>query len=128
MNWRGQTLTTIGDILNVITAIASREDAQEFMRIYSSENSHAKENIGYIAGYCSREQADRIYDWFDCEHPVFGKKEPTFEEAFSAGMKLGEYTKKYGSKKALEMLGYTKPDIQWDLGIKEILSDFSKRE
>lgn len=126
--WRGQSLVSVGDIINAVTAIQSREEAQEFMRDYGAHTAYAKENIGYMAGYMSHDQAQRIYDWFECAHPIFGTKVPTFEEALEAGMKLGEYSKKYGSKKALEMLGYVKqPDTQWALGIKDILSDFSAK-
>lgn len=42
-------------------------------------------NIGYWAGYCNPAQAQRIYEIFDTEHPIFGRREPTPEEAFARG-------------------------------------------
>lgn len=46
-------------------------------------------NIGYWAGYCNPAQAQRIYEIFDTEHPIFGRREPTPEEAFARGSLLG---------------------------------------
>lgn len=41
--------------------------------------------IGYIAGYEDTETKHLIFELFQCEHPVFGTKDPTPEEAFEAG-------------------------------------------
>lgn len=104
MNWKGHELKTVGDIMTYgIDACASREEAQAFIALYEAENSYARENIGYLAGYYSREKAQQIYDWFGVSHPIFGRIEPTPEEAFYAGMRLAEDSKKYGTKKAIEM-------------------------
>lgn len=46
-------------------------------------------NIGYFAGYYSREIADRAYELFDTEHPVWGRQHPSPEEIFLMGMELG---------------------------------------
>lgn len=51
-------------------------------------------NLGYYAGYYSHETRSRVELLFKCQHPVFGSiKEdgpPTTEQAFQAGLKLGE--------------------------------------
>jgi hypothetical protein len=45
-----------------------------------------KSNIGYLTGYFSHAEADRIMDLFDTEHPIFKRKHPTAEEALELGM------------------------------------------
>lgn len=80
--------STIGEILDQVTAIRTRAGAREFMAAYVAENPHARENVGYLAGYCDAETARRIWDWFECAHPVFGTRVPSEEEAFRAGQEL----------------------------------------
>jgi hypothetical protein len=87
MEWNGSRLATIGELLDAVTAVGSREEAQRFMAAYRAETEHADSNIGYIAGYCDPGTARRIRDWFGCAHPVFGTRIPSAEEAFAAGMR-----------------------------------------
>jgi len=47
------------------------------------------ENIGYYAGYYSHEIADRAYDLFDTEHPIWGREHPSPEEIFRLGLEHG---------------------------------------
>ena len=49
-----------------------------------------KHNVGYYAGYYSKEVFDRVMEWLDVEHPYFGKNYPSPEEAFETGKRLGE--------------------------------------
>lgn len=91
MIWRDEELVTIGDLASAVLAIASngtREEAREFMAAYRAESVHAAANVGYIAGYYGRTTAERIWDWFECAHPIFGTYAPTPEEAFEAGQRL----------------------------------------
>jgi hypothetical protein len=53
----------------------------------------ALNNIGYLSGYYDLETKHRILELFDTEHPVFGHADPTPEEAFNAGRRLGEASK-----------------------------------
>lgn len=76
MMWNGSPLDTVRDLLDAVTSVTSREEAERFMAEYRAENEHAGENIGYIAGYCDAETARRIWDWFGCAHPVFGTTVP----------------------------------------------------
>lgn len=48
----------------------------------------AKSNLGYYAGYYDRETAVRVQELFKCVHPIFGKTEPTPEEAFKMGQDM----------------------------------------
>ncbi len=60
-----------------------REKAEEIER----------SNLGYYAGYYGSETRERVERLFRCEHPVFGaiakNGQPTSEEAFEAGIRLG---------------------------------------
>ena len=59
-------------------------------------------NLGYWAGYYSRETRLRVEQLFDCQHPVLGKakdKDWTFEELLHKGMEVaGEWTKEKNSE------------------------------
>jgi hypothetical protein len=50
----------------------------------------ARSNIGYMAGYYDKPVRDRMFKLFKCEHPVFGTTEPSPQEAFEAGQRLGK--------------------------------------
>ena len=73
MKWKGKELKTMGEIGNVIDNIFTKEEAQEFMEIYRSENKHADDNIGFLSGYYPPEDAKRIKVLFGVEHPIFDK-------------------------------------------------------
>lgn len=126
MLWKGKNIESMGDLIDAVTGCINREEAQEFMAQYRAESPYARENIGYLAGYLSREQATRVFDWFEVSHPVFGTSFPTAEEAFAAGLKMGELSQKYGAEKAMQMLGYTTATNPWYVGIKDILGDFTR--
>lgn len=118
MFWKGEELKTVGDLMyKGIDKCDSREEAMEFMRLYRIENEYANENIGYIAGYYSREKADLIYDWFEVEHPIFGKTHPTPEEAIQAGL---DYAKN-GSKLAKKRFEQEVPHPEWELKAVDLL-------
>jgi hypothetical protein len=91
MIWKGRELKTIGDLMyKGINKCESPEEAQEFMRQYKLDNPHADENIGYLSGYYSSQEADRIRDWFKVQHPIFGLSSPSPEEAFAKGLEIGQ--------------------------------------
>lgn len=48
-----------------------------------------KQSLGYYAGYYDSATAKRIWDLFECAHPVFGTKYPAPDEALQAGRDLG---------------------------------------
>ena len=83
--WKGREIRTIGDVTDALAALESREEAQEFMRLYHSVNVHAYQNVGYCAGYLDNGTAQRIYDWCGTSHPIFGRAPPSAEEAFELG-------------------------------------------
>lgn len=90
MNWKGQELSTLGDLMRKgIDKCANPEEAQEFMRLYRVENEYADENIGYLSGYYDSDNMRRIQEWFGVAHPIFGSSVPSPEEAFAAGKEMG---------------------------------------
>jgi hypothetical protein len=101
-------MRSISDILNlakdgVVTTKAQaaaiiEEEVTARMSIAHSEEEEArsiiKANIGYCTGYMTHEEADKINDLFDTEHPVWGRTHPTPEEALRLGMEYGERSRK----------------------------------
>ncbi|MDR1626999.1 MAG: hypothetical protein LBT33_10720 [Spirochaetia bacterium] len=95
---------TYGEALRPAIGIKDKAEAQEYLRDYAAFIQKyldkepdrqgrtaiqiAKINIGYFSGYYDTETMKRVHEVFDTEHPIFGKKEPTPEEAFTAGKNL----------------------------------------
>lgn len=92
MRWNDTVLRTTGDLSDAIHRIiktGTREQAQQFMATYRAANEHADTNVGYLAGYFDPDTAKTIWDWFGCEHPVFGTTVPSTDEALEAGRSWG---------------------------------------
>lgn len=53
-------------------------------------HERALANIGYEAAYQDSETARLIWETFNTSHPIFGRTIPSPEEAFAAGVKMGE--------------------------------------
>lgn len=101
MNW---TKPTYGEIGSALCALTTRDEARDFWRHYVAYLSRpdakligrspaevAASNIGYLMGYYGPEERRRVYDLFsefDVAHPIFGRSEPTFDEALAAGRKF----------------------------------------
>ena len=64
-----------------------------FIRYIRNLSPYMLQNIGYWAGHCDRLKQLEIYQKFGTAHPIFGTHEPTAEEAFELGMKLGKSEK-----------------------------------
>lgn len=93
---------SILEIIEVGLKAGTREKAQELVeaevkRLCMAEpgldRALAKKtllsNIGYMAGYENPDTAQRIYEIFDTEHPFFGRRQPSAEEAMATGMLHG---------------------------------------
>lgn len=97
-------MRSISDILNlakdgVITtkeqaAAIIEEEVTARMSIALSEEEEArsiiKANIGYCTGYMTPEQADKINDLFNTEHPVWGRSHPTPKQALRLGIEYAD--------------------------------------
>ena len=57
-----------------------------------------RQNLGYFAGYYSREVRARVERLYHCAHPIFGpvadNGQPTTEQAFQAGVAAGKAMRK----------------------------------
>jgi hypothetical protein len=76
MVWKNQPLITIGDLMDKgIDQCETPDEAKDFMNQYRLVNPHADVNIGYLSGYYSQSESNRIQEWFGVIHPIFGKLE-----------------------------------------------------
>lgn len=66
-------IKTMGELLNAVTACKTTEEATVFLSEYSKEDSYARENIGYLIGYCDSETRARLYKLFNLSHPLFNR-------------------------------------------------------
>lgn len=91
MKWKNRELKTIFDLMtHGINECENKVEALEFMSLYRKECPAAADvNIGYLSGYYSPQEAQRIMDWFEVSHPVFGRGTPSNEEALAKGIALG---------------------------------------
>lgn len=73
------------------------EEAREYAEALHIDEAGARANvlsgIGYVTGYLSHAQADRIMELFDTQHPVFGRQHPTAEEAYRMGHEYSQRRK-----------------------------------
>lgn len=101
MIYKGKELRTIGEIFDTALELArtNKNDANDFFLQYVEYIMEArgesfdwavkaaKDNLGYFAGYYSKEVCDLIYDTYKCIHPILGK-DPygvSPEEAYKMG-------------------------------------------
>lgn len=100
------------ELLDKLVQIQTKEEAQQFLNLYEKENPHARINIGYAAGYLSKEQREKVYNLFGVDHP-FLREDMSFEEIIAVGKKLAEDTKKYGAKEAMRINTINRGKIKW---------------
>ena len=93
---------TYGEELGPAMKITDPDKAKEYLKamveryMRITDNSReecervAKVNLGYWAGYYDAETQERVNRLFNTEHPIFGKTQPTPEEAFEAGKRWAE--------------------------------------
>lgn len=101
-DWIKDNLTA-GDILaSAVQDVESEAEAVTFLKAYAAYIKGvrgctaqeavriASDNIGYFAGYYGRDAQRRVLTYYRVEHPIFGRSEPTPEQAFQTGMVMGE--------------------------------------
>ncbi len=106
-DWTNPQLA-FGDTCGMACEVQTREEAQRYLAAYTNwmlnvctaadrpKTYHEAEaiirtNIGYWTGYIDLLQAGRVLEFYDTEHPVFGKVWPkTPDEAFKMGQELAE--------------------------------------
>lgn len=97
------------DFTKANAAAIVKEQVDEMVTVLHYDADEARKitltNIGYYAGYFRAEFADKIYEMFDTEHPIFGKKHPTAEEALKIGMEWGRRSKEKAQQEEAETWG-----------------------
>lgn len=95
MEWNGKAIETVGDLNDTICKIRhlppdeAQAEASRFMEAYRADNEHADVNIGYITGYHDPTTMRELQELFNVSHPIFGRSQPTAEDAFDAGVLMG---------------------------------------
>jgi len=69
--WLDRPIITIGELFGAVSAIHTPEEAELFMEAYRAVNEHADANVGYVIGYSSDTERERLYKLFGLAHPVF---------------------------------------------------------
>lgn len=89
MEWKGKILSTMAEVGQAVVECSSRDEAQEFMRLFEA-STFTKEDLGYWTGYFDHETQDRVWEWFDIEHPMFcGRRHPSDTELRLRGIVTG---------------------------------------
>lgn len=88
--WKGKKLKNMGDIMTAALALKDKAEGAAFMDTYREICEYADQNIGYMTGYYSNEQAAKILELTDTSHPVFGKHQFRPEQAFEIGLRRGQ--------------------------------------
>lgn len=104
--FRGVSIGTDADILDTMLLLArsgTRLDAMEFIDDYAAwlrKAGHGDEdpyklavdNLGYLCGYATRDEAEVLYDFFEIEHPILGREghKMTSMEIFQRGVQYME--------------------------------------
>lgn len=83
--WKDREIKTIGDLIDAMCALENADEAQAFMEGYRAVNEHAYANVGYCTGYLAGEQGQRLREWCQAAHPIFGMTTLSPEAAFEAG-------------------------------------------
>jgi len=96
--WRDREIKNIGDLVNGIASCQTQSDADDFFEAYVRSFSArtdlnfnervnlAQKNVGYLIGYLDTENRKRLYRLFNTQHPIFGRSDPTPQEALTAGL------------------------------------------
>ena len=97
LEWNGQRITRIDDIIDTGLSLASDGERKEFIECVRKTGPHTLSNIGYWAGYYSKEKAKKILQVFETSHPIFGATWPdeklSTEQIFELGKRYGEQAK-----------------------------------
>lgn len=91
MKWQDKDITTIGDVIQAMSSLDTKEKAIQFLEAYRlSDPLVADENFSYCSGYLKEEHSLRLREWTGVPHPIFGMGNPSPEEAFDLGVAWGK--------------------------------------
>ncbi len=92
MKWKNVELITDGDYCDALGTINSMHEGACFMELARVGNPSADRDIGYLIGYLSAQDRGRLYALLNIEHPFFGTRDVSAEEAFQLGQKFADST------------------------------------
>ena len=102
-------LASAEDFTRENAAAIVKEQVDEMVKVLEYDPAEARrivlQNIGYYCGYYPTDFADKVYEMFDTEHPIFGKTHPTPEEALRIGMEWGRRVKEQAQREEVEIWG-----------------------
>jgi hypothetical protein len=137
---------TYGEIFDLALEIKNKDEAKKYINDYAAyivvkekisyddALQRAKDNLGYYAGYYGWKTRVKIKELFDAEHPLFGHKQVTSEEAMYIGInqalnsKKALYHNKVGETNNIQEKETIKfnPKRKFDLTFGEICDPASK--
>jgi hypothetical protein len=91
--WQGTMLRTVGDHLDAMAAVTTKEEAAEFRRIVGQAHGQDERfalHFGWLLGEFDTEERHRLEDLFEIEHPLFGRHDPDPAHLMLAGMMFGD--------------------------------------
>jgi len=91
--WKDREFEKLDQVIAAALALKG-EEQQAFVKAYCATGAYARQNIGYVSGYYENATRFEICRVFETAHPIFGTSNPTPEEAFELGKKLGESVNK----------------------------------
>lgn len=103
-NPEGKQSLTYGEICGPAMEITDKDEAIAYLTDYTEWIMEKSEeditidqaidvacgNLGYFSGYHPEEKRKRFMEVFGIEHPIFGSKTPTAEEAFQMGVNFSK--------------------------------------
>jgi hypothetical protein len=102
-------LAKADDFTKENAAAIVKEQVDEMVQVLHYQPDEARHivlsNIGYYCGYYPADLADKVYEMFDTEHPIFGKTHPTPEEALRIWIEMGRRAKEQAQKEDAETWG-----------------------
>jgi hypothetical protein len=90
MVWKGEELRSPMDYFAAMSAVRDPDEAREFLETWEQEHDTARRTAGYLTGYATVEEGDRLRQLFGIEHPIVGDLERplNFDELLTLGMEF----------------------------------------
>lgn len=105
MEWKNVELITNLDYCDALGTIDSMHEGACFMELVRAENPSADRDIGYLIGYLSAQDRGRLYALLNLEHPFFGTRDVSAEEAFQMGQEFAASTLGRVNEAGLQFIG-----------------------
>jgi hypothetical protein len=101
--WKGKKINNVEKLYRAAKKCQDKEEASKFIEAAVASGTPRNvvlSNIGYMTGYEDQASLDLIIKLFDTVHPIFGKRLPEPEAAFTLGLLIGEARSKIAKGEA----------------------------